>query len=475
MSLRLKLFVSLVCALATVLLAWTGMDGPGPHWGHLIGWTIICFLAEFLWLQTLSGEGTVSMASTANLAVLVLWGVGPAMWIVGVSTLLANLLIQRKPWVRAVFNSGQGVLTMGVTGALWLALGGASDGIWAQGRLELGEAGAARLVLIIVALFACYLAVNRGLVSLAVAWSTERPYLRVLRQDWFYADRAITDLALFFLCPLVVIAFGAVGYTGLVLFYAPLYMICESQKRFLELRNAQDMMIHRERMAAMGEMAAEIGHELRNQLVAISGRAQMVLKDSEKSVFTNTPRHAQIILEQARRMETLSRGLMDSFRPELKMERFDMNALVNKSVEFVRGQNKFDSVEWDLRLGTGLPALRGDPAQLQQVLLNLFINAADAMGAANGNGKKAIAVRSELDERHRRIQLVVTDTGPGIPPKNLLKVFEPHFTTKPDGHGFGLSTSYRIVTNHGGSIVAQNPPEGGARFLMALPIEGPSH
>lgn len=473
MSLKLKVFVTLVGVLAAVVLGWSGMAGPGPHWGHLIGWTVICFLAEMLWLNT--GQGTVSMASTANLAVLVLWGYGPGMWIGGASTLLANLLIQRKPWVRAVFNTGQMVLTMAATGALWCALGGAPDGIWAKGRLVLGELGAARLILIMLALFACYIAVNRALVNFAVAWSTERSYLKVLRQDWLYADRVLTDIALFFLCPLVVIAFGAVGYTGLFLFYAPLYMIYESQKRFLQLQNAQDMMIHRERMAAMGEMAAEIGHEMRNQLVAISGRAQMVLKASEKGQFTDTPRDAQIILEQARRMETLSRGLLDSFRPELKMERFDMNALVQRSVEFVRGQNKFDSVEWEFHLGSPLPTLRGDPAQLQQVLLNLFINAADAMAAANGTGKKQIVVRSELDERHRHIRLVVTDTGPGIPAKNLLKVFEPSFTTKPDGHGFGLSTSYRIVTNHGGTIVAQNPSEGGAQFRMTLPIEGPSH
>jgi signal transduction histidine kinase len=407
--------------------------------------------------------------------VVVLWGFAPGLWLVAVSTGVASLLIQRKPWVRSVFNTGQMVLTMAVVGLLWGALGGPSDGIWAQGRLARDEAGAARLIFVIVALFGCYLAVNRGLVSLAVAWSTERKFLKVVKQDWFYVDRALADLALFFLCPLVVIAFGAVGYTGLFLFYAPLYMICESQKRFLQLQNAQDMMIHRERMAAMGEMAAEIGHEMRNQLVAISGRAQMVLKASERGQFTDTPRDAQIILEQARRMETLSRGLLDSFRPELKMERFDMNALIQRSVEFVRGQNKFDRVEWEFHLGSPLPALRGDPAQLQQVLLNLFINAADAMAAANGDGKKLIVVRSELDERHRHIRLVVTDSGPGIPPKNLLKVFEPSFTTKPDGHGFGLSTSYRIVTNHGGAIVAQNPTEGGAEFRMTLPIEGPSH
>jgi signal transduction histidine kinase len=338
--------------------------------------------------------------------------------------------------------------------------------------MAMGEGAAATLIMVMVALFVCYIVINRSLVSLAVAWSTERRFLAVMRQDWFFADRAISDVALFFLCPLVVISFSAVGYTGLFLFYAPLYMIYESSKRYLELRTAQDMMIHRERMAAMGEMAAEIGHELRNQLVAISGRAQMLLKDGERNVYTNVQRHAQIVLEQAKRMETLSRGLMDSYRPELKMERLDINLLVQRSVEFVRAQNKFDGVVWDLRLAGSIPGLRGDPAQLQQVLLNLFVNSGDAM-RESPNGHRQISVISEFDERHRRVRLVVSDTGPGIPAKNLLKVFEPHFTTKPDGHGFGLSTSYRIVTNHGGTIVAQSPVNSGAVFRIELPLDGP--
>jgi signal transduction histidine kinase len=323
------------------------------------------------------------------------------------------------------------------------------------------------------ALFVCYMAINRALVTVAVAWSSERRYFQVWRQDWLYMDRILSDLALFFLSPLMVISYGAVGYAGAGLFLLPIYMVFESQRRFLELRNAQDMMVHRERMAAMGEMAAEIGHELRNQLVAISGRAQMLIKDAERETYVNANRHAQIILEQARRMETLSRGLMDSFRPELKFERLDVNVLVQRSVEFVRAQNKFDTVDWDMKLGGALPGVRADPAQLQQVLLNLFINAADAMGE-NGTQHKQIAVSSDVDDKGKSVRIVVTDSGPGIPNKNLLKIFEPSFTTKPEGHGFGLSTSYRIVANHGGAITAESPTGGGARFVIVLPVEGPS-
>ena len=164
---------------------------------------------------------------------------------------------------------------------------------------------------------------------------------------------------------------------------------------------------------------------------------------------------------------------MDFSRAEFKIERVDLNALVQRSVEFVRPQNRFDPIEWDLRLATQVPELRADPGQLQQVLLNLFINAADAM-ADPKTGRRVITVRTDYDERGRHVRLVVGDSGPGIAASLLPRVFEPHFTTKAEGHGFGLSTSYRIVTNHGGQIVAESDPGQGARFTITLPLDGPA-
>ncbi|MEK7824395.1 MAG: ATP-binding protein [Candidatus Eisenbacteria bacterium] len=474
MSSRLRLYLSAVGFVAVALLA-THLPPDLPHRGlHYLGWTLICLLSELLWLSTLSGEGTVSMASTANLAILVLWGPEASMWIVSASTLVAVLFVQRKPWVRAVFNAAQSVITMWVGGAVFVLLGGPAGGLEAAGRVVAGEGGAAALIAPILGLFGTYLLVNRALVAVAVAWSTERPYLRVLREDWFYRERLLDDLASFFLSPLVVISYAAIGYVGVILFYAPLRMTYESQKRYVELRKAQNMLIHNERMAAKGEMAAEIGHELRNQLAAISGRAQMLLRDSERQAVAAVPRHAQIILEQSKRMETLSKGLMDFSSAELRIERVDINALTQRSMEFVRSQNKFDAVEWDLRLAGGVPDLRADPGQLQQVLLNLFINAADAM-QENGASRKVISVSTDYDEHARKVTIVVSDSGPGIPLNHLAKVFEPHFTTKPEGHGFGLSTSYRILANHGGTVSVESPPGRGASFTLTLPIHGPGH
>ncbi len=221
-------------------------------------------------------------------------------------------------------------------------------------------------------------------------------------------------------------------------------------------------------------MAAEIGHELRNQLAAISGRAQLILKEGDGGASPAGPkRHAEIILEQSRRMELLSKGLMDFSRAELTIERVELNALIQRSVEFVRTQNRFDGIEWDVRLAERLPELRADPGQVQQVLLNLFINAADAIQEKGAAGRRAIIVTSEPDERARQVRVTVRDTGTGIVASNLARIFEPHFTTKREGHGFGLSTSYRIITNHGGRITVDSPPGQGATFTIALPLHGP--
>jgi len=469
MSPRLRAYVAFVLVTAAGLLALGVPNELERYWAHYVGWIVICVLAETMWLSTASGEGTVTMASTAGVAAAMLWGLEPAMWIVAASTLAADLTILKKPWIRAAFNAAQSAITIGAAVFVWSLLGGPIGGLETAADLRQGEATAMRLVPPILALLATYWVLNRALVAVAVAWSSGRGYLQVLREDWFYAERLLDDLAAFFLSPLMVISFQAVGYVGVILFYIPLRMVNESTRRYLELRGTQQQLIHSARMAAKGEIAAEVGHELRNQLVAISGRAQMLQRDADRDVFTNVRRHADIILEQSKRMEVMSKNLMDFSGREVKIERADINELVRRSVEFVRAQNRFDGVEWDVRLTDGELFAQVDPGQIQQVLLNLFMNAADAMNDTAGR-RKLIGVTTHLEERRRGLRLIVTDTGPGIAGSVLPRIFDPHFTTKPDGHGFGLSTSYRILENHHGTIEAESPPGHGATFVITLPL-----
>ncbi|MGH7743098.1 MAG: sensor histidine kinase, partial [Candidatus Eiseniibacteriota bacterium] len=263
-----------------------------------------------------------------------------------------------------------------------------------------------------------------------------------------------------------------IQYAGVVLFFAPLYMIYLSSRRYIELRRAQDKMIQRERMAAMGQMASGIGHNMRQQLTAISGRAQMILKAAESASFEEVPRWARIVIEQSNTLRRLADSLMDFAQTKLKIERVDAGNMIQLAIELARTQKEFNGVEWDVQIDSTVPQFRADPVQLQQVLLNLFINAAEAM-EEKPLGERRLEVRCAWDEGAQRVVLRVSDTGTGIAPEVLPRIFDPQFTTKASGHGFGLSTSYTIVDNHGGKIFAESVPGEGATFTVSLPLEGP--
>ena len=472
MSRRLVLYVGSVVAVAIVLLALFPLDWKTPLLIHFLGWVLITVVAESLWLPTITGEGTDSMASAANFATVVLWGVAPSLWIVALSTALSDLVIRRRPAIRVLFNSAAMVIVMAAAGTAFTLLGGPATGI--APMLDVGKPEVARMIGLLVPLLGLgvvYRALNIVLVSVAAGWGADRPVLRVAREDFLYAEQIISDLALLFISPLMVVSYAMLSYPGIILIYVPLLVIRDSHRRYVELKKAQDQLVHTERMAAKGEMAAEIGHEISNYLAAISARAQMLTMELGKAEPDKIARHARIIMEQASNMAILTKGLMDFSHKEMKVVRVDVNDLVRRTVDFVRPQNKFDQVDFALDLGEGLPAITADPGQLQQVFINLFQNAAEAM-IEKGTQEKRITVQTGWQEAGETVLLRVSDNGPGMSRAILEKVFEPTFTTKPTGHGFGLSTCYRIAAAHRGRIWAESEVGRGATFALVLPVGG---
>src|SRR6185369_5409370 len=286
MSPRLRAYVTatVVAAVAVLAIGW-------PHaftrdWGHYVAWVVICLVSETLWNNTISGGATISLSAAVGL------------WISAFSTFIADLFVLRKPLVRVAFNSAQVALATAVGAIVFQLLGGRVALPVAAGGAVLDRAHATSLMLPFVGLVVGYFIVNRAMVALAVAWSAGRGFRQVLMEDWFYMARIEVDAASFLLTPLMVISFTTVGYPGVLLFYAPLFMLFQSDRRYIELKRAEEVNLRNARFAAKGELAAGIGHELNNQLVAISARAQMLLKDAEKQTFENAPRHAQIIFDQ---------------------------------------------------------------------------------------------------------------------------------------------------------------------------------
>jgi signal transduction histidine kinase len=181
-----------------------------------------------------------------------------------------------------------------------------------------------------------------------------------------------------------------------------------------------------------------------------------------------TQESARIIFEQASAMSVLTKGLLDFSHKEVRKQPTKLNDVIRRTVEFITPQNKYERIEFSLDLSEDVPDMNLDPGQVQQVFMNLFSNSADALRSAKA-AMPRIVVRTRLKPAAGQVELVVEDNGPGLPPEAILKLFEPSFTTKPEGHGFGLSTCYRIVQNHGGKIAAQNVPGSGARFTITLP------
>jgi len=405
------------------------------------------------------------MASTVDLSLLVLLGYRPAVWIVAIAFSIANVIFSRRVWYKALFNAGQNVLALSAAGLVYALLGGVP--MAGHGGAPAGTF-AISLVLPWVGASAVYFIVNTLLVAAAVALSARRRLLQTWREEYLYYHSLVSSAALFFLSPLVVVSYMTIGYYGLIFFFVPLLLIKEASARYIALERAKDELISTERLAAKGEMAEEIGHELNNSLAAISARAQFFLM----GVGTMTPEKAQenakIIFEQASAMAVLTKGLMDFSHKVARKQPTRLNDVIRKTVEFITPQNKYERVEFHLDLSEDVPSLNLDPGQVQQVLLNLFSNAADALRGAK-SAMPRIVVRTRLKLAAGQVELTIEDNGPGLPDEAMRRLFEPHFTTKPEGHGIGLPASYRIIQNHGGRISAQNVAGSGARFTITLP------
>ncbi len=242
----------------------------------------------------------------------------------------------------------------------------------------------------------------------------------------------------------------------------------EVQKKTVEIYKAQEQLINTEKLASLGRMAAGVAHEINSPLTCIVTFAHLMLKRTP-------PGNAQdiedlnVIIDQAERCSKIIKGLLGFSRKTASEKiRVDVNVLIENILSMVRNQARFYNIAFDLRLDRTLPEISIDATQIQQVFVNLLLNAADAM---EEKGKIKIASRAVEDAGSKLIELEFSDSGPGIPEENVSKIFEPFFTTKPvgKGTGLGLAVSYGIIKKHEGQIFVKSAPGRGASFFIRLP------
>jgi len=208
-----------------------------------------------------------------------------------------------------------------------------------------------------------------------------------------------------------------------------------------------------------------VAHEIRNPLTAIK---MLIQAGQEAGQPPLSPEDLRVIETEIRRMESSLRIFLDFTRPpQLERRSVRLLNLLQEVVGLVRGRTEKQKVDLRLRVEDESIVVMADPEQLRQVLVNLLLNSLDALPRG---GTIEVSVRSAIDT----IEVSVSDSGAGIAPEMLPRLFQPFSSNKETGLGLGLVISKRIIEDHGGSVVAGNRPTGGAVFLIRLPKEMPS-
>jgi C4-dicarboxylate-specific signal transduction histidine kinase len=246
----------------------------------------------------------------------------------------------------------------------------------------------------------------------------------------------------------------------------------EIERREQELRDKQEQLVQAGKLATLGELTTGIAHELNNPLNNIGlyvgnviDRIQLGFAENEKDGML---RELEAALEQVRKASEIITHLRTFGRAaSVVLEPVAITHVIGRSLSLMREQLRLRQIDVELDLADGEAVVTGNPIQLEQVFINLLTNARDALVDAP---RRVVSIRSEV--RPPVVAVTVADTGPGIPPGLEQRIFDPFFTTKEvgAGTGLGLSITYGIITEHAGTIAVERTPDGGARFLIELPL-----
>lgn len=230
-------------------------------------------------------------------------------------------------------------------------------------------------------------------------------------------------------------------------------------------------LIYSQNLVAKGEMAASIAHELNNYLTIILNNAELLPMNLERNDTPKVAKNTKAIQESVQTMKRFTDGLMDFSKLETRITEYNLRTLIEDLIFSLKPQRQFSTITFETQFDPDLPTLHMDVGQIQQVFLNILNNAAEAMsGLPDSQG--TITISASYSKRERLVEIKIQDTGPGIPPELMPRIFEPHFTTKKDGHGFGLVICERIIKNHKGEISVESSQEGTV-FSVTLPVKYP--
>ena len=234
------------------------------------------------------------------------------------------------------------------------------------------------------------------------------------------------------------------------------------EKRTTELKAMQAHLIQSEKLAGVGKLAAGVAHEINNPLTCVLTNSSLMLGD----LPPDDPRREdlQTIVDETLRCRKIVKGLLDFARQtKPQKQNLDLNKVVEDVLSLVRNQASFQNIAIRTEMDPNLPSVLADADQMRQVVLNIILNAADAMPQGG-----ALRIHSYFEAKPKQVILRISDTGPGIPVEIQDKLFEPFFTTKRTGTGLGLAIAYGIMERHKGALKVESSPGHGTTIVVIL-------
>jgi len=233
------------------------------------------------------------------------------------------------------------------------------------------------------------------------------------------------------------------------------------KKRYVN--RGKDESIQSERLAFTGRIAASIAHEIRNPL----GNVFMAVQQLRNAFAEDSPwaKHIEVIIRNTERVNFLITELLNSARPpELDIQPHDIHDILENILDSIKAKIRAQKIEVIKGYSPQPPQINVDAEQIERALSNVMLNAVDAMP---DGGVMTVTTKLEEDS----LVVTIQDTGEGIPEEDIIRIFDPFFSTKPSGVGLGLATTYGIVVGHGGTIDVESKENEGAFFVISLPAK----
>ncbi|MEE9441224.1 MAG: ATP-binding protein [candidate division Zixibacteria bacterium] len=238
-----------------------------------------------------------------------------------------------------------------------------------------------------------------------------------------------------------------------------------------ESKNFQEMMISIDRVATRGVMAGEIAHEINNYLAIILGNVELLPLLLSKGKMDKVEQKLGVLRNTVAKIQTFSEGLMGYGNDDAVFAVEDLNQLIENLIVFLKPQNRYDDISFDLNLSRELPLVEFDGSQIQQLMVNLLNNAADAL--REKEGEWIISISTDIDRENCTAKIKISDNAGGLPEDINEYIFEKRYTGKRRGRGFGLVIVKRIIDKHHGHITYHSQVGVGTSFTITLPLNKP--